>query len=260
MINNKTPKFSSLSEWRKAKLHAYIAARAKGLIPKICKEFNWAEIPVKDFKKPGEWTYEKCLESALKFTKKTDWFKNENRAYHAANRNGWIDKCCSHMPNVKKPQNYWTKERCIDEALKYYTTKEWAEKGSSSYSTAKHKGWLIECSKHMIALIKPDGYWTLEQCKKDALNYNTIREWEIKDKTSYSIARKKQFFNQCISHMKEIKKPQNYWTLELCIESASKYITATEWHKKEGGAYAASLKKGWYQECIQHIKKNKHKK
>lgn len=253
-------KYKSLSEWRKNELNAYNAAYSKGLIPKICKLFNWMEMDVKNPKKPGEWTFDKCLESASKYAKKTDWYKNENRAYHAANRNGWIYKCCMHMPNTKKENNYWTKEKCIEEAFKYNTVKEWSKKSGSSYSIAKVKNWYAECSKHMNRLIKDSGYWTLEACQKEALKYSTIREWEIKDKTSYSIARTKGLFNKCISHMKVLRKPSRYWTFESCFKSASNFNTKKQWSKVDGGAYAASLKKGWFTECTKHmIEVKKHK-
>ena len=49
----------------------------------------------------------------------------------------------------RKPRNYWTKERCIEDAKQYETNSEWQKKSGSAYITAWVNKWLDECSKHM---------------------------------------------------------------------------------------------------------------
>lgn len=55
---------------------------------------------------------------------------------------------------VKKrnPKNYWTKERCHEEALKYNTRSEFNKGSVSAYSKAWDCGWLDDICDHMIIL------------------------------------------------------------------------------------------------------------
>jgi predicted GIY-YIG superfamily endonuclease len=52
----------------------------------------------------------------------------------------------------RKPNRYWTKERCVEDALKFTTRSEWQNKSSSAYSIALKNGWLDESCNHMIKL------------------------------------------------------------------------------------------------------------
>ena len=45
----------------------------------------------------------------------------------------------------------WTKMACIDDAKKYETRGEWA-KAKGGYHSAREKGWLDECCRHMKRL------------------------------------------------------------------------------------------------------------
>ena len=51
-----------------------------------------------------------------------------------------------------------------------------------------------------------------------------------------------------------MRKPKNYWTLERCKESASKYETKVDWLRAEKGAYAAALRNGWMPICSAHMR------
>jgi hypothetical protein len=46
------------------------------------------------------------------------------------------------------------------------------------------------------------------------------------------------------------------WTLEKCLESASKYNRAIDWKTNDGKAYRASRIHGWYGECIKNFNNN----
>jgi hypothetical protein len=152
-----------------------------------------------------------------------------------------------------KPNGYWTLERCKEDALKYNTRTEWQYQKGSSYNSARRNGWVDECCKHMEMLIRPDGYWTLEACIEEALKYNTISKWQKNGKSSYIISHKNGWMKECTGHMKELMKPDGYWTLERCKESASKYMSRMEWSRNVGGAYAIARKNGWLDECCKHM-------
>lgn len=60
---------------------------------------------------------------------------------------------------------------------------------------------------------KPKGYWTLEKCKEDALDYTTRKEWQNKS-SGYISARRNNWIDICCNHMTLIKKPTGYWPLD----------------------------------------------
>lgn len=67
----------------------------------------------------------------------------------AARRLGCIDKCVAHMKQTIKPDGYWTKERCYQEALKYKTRMEFCKNSGGAYVAATRNGWLDEICSHM---------------------------------------------------------------------------------------------------------------
>ena len=142
-------------------------------------------------KRRTKWTLEKCKEDALKYKTRSEWHNKSNRAYHAAHHNGWLKKCCKYMIDIKKPNGYWTLEKCKEDALKYNSIKEWNKFSSSAYNISKSNKWLKECCGHMNRSIKiPMSYWTLEKCKEDALKYNGRYEWQKKSRGAYQSAYK----------------------------------------------------------------------
>jgi hypothetical protein len=58
------------------------------------------------------------------------------------------------MEEINRPNGYWTKERCLEEAKKYESKSEWLKKSVSSYGSAHKNGWLVECSSHMTPKFK----------------------------------------------------------------------------------------------------------
>lgn len=104
---------------------------------------------VEVIKPPNYWTKEKCLESALIFTNRTEWGKKIGGAVCSAKENGWYKECTAHMIETRKPAGYWTKEHCMENALKYEYKTDWWKYSNGSYNSAKNNGWLEECVVHM---------------------------------------------------------------------------------------------------------------
>lgn len=198
------------------------------------------------------WNLERCKESALKYTTKKEWKTKEQSSYCAAQKHGWIDQCCGHMP-YKTPRNYWTLERCKESALKYLTMKDWKKNERPAYNSVNnHKGWLPLCNAHMLHQRIPKTYWTLEKCKKSALNFSNKNQWRLGFGSAFNAAQRNGWMSLCCAHMKR-NIPKNYWTLERCIESALKYNTRGEWRKKKGSAYKIAGENGWIEKCCAHM-------
>jgi hypothetical protein len=254
MLNSK---FNSFTEWRLNDRKAYRYALILGIIPNICETFGW-KTPI-EHKPSNYWTLEKCIEEALKYKNRSKWNKLSSGSYKVARKNDWLDECCAHMVQNKKPSNYWTLEKCIEEALKYKNRGDWNKYSAVSYGAARKNKWMNECCAHMIRVSKPKGYWDdKENCLNEALKYNSINEWVKKCKSTYSTINKKEYFEECIKHMDKPKnKPSGFWTKENCMKDALKYKTKTEWRKSGSSGYQVTLRNGWYVESTKHMVSHK---
>lgn len=139
-------KCKTISEFKKRYDTAY----------KLCLKNKWqAEfyIHMQSLKKPnGYWNKENCLELAKNISSRTNFIKNHQFVYNVIQKNKWNNECFAHMKELKKPNGHWTKERCIKEAKKYKTKKEWKEKSYNSRSICIKNKWTDECCKHMKPL------------------------------------------------------------------------------------------------------------
>jgi hypothetical protein len=95
----------------------------------------------------------------------------------------------------------WNLDACKINALKYKTRTEWQKKSSGAYDSAYSNGWLNECTQHMVELLKPKGYWSLERCIEDAKKYTHIAEWRINSSSGYSTTKRNKWLKECCGHM-----------------------------------------------------------
>jgi hypothetical protein len=223
---------------------------SRGLLESFCIANN-IKYEYKALNKKNYWTLEQCKTDALKYDSKNEWSKNSGSIYNTAYRKDWLEECCAHMQQPVKPKNYWTLELCKADALKYDSRSEWSKKSGGAYNSAHTKGWINVCCKHMKSKYKPYGYWTLEQCKADALKYNSKSEWTKNSKMAVNVTYKNGWVEECCAHMKKIV-PKNYWTLELCKADALKYDSKSEWKIKSSSAYMNAYKKGWLKQCCEY--------
>ena len=246
-------KYNSLMEWKKYDLNAYQAADRKGLIDEICIHFGWEK------RKGSRWTLSKILDECKKYKNFTELAKNNRSMIECAKAKGLSHEIYSFFniekkTNLKKvPSNYWTLEKCKEDALKYNTKVEWERSRSGSYNNSRRKGWYYECTKHMENLIKIRGYWTLEKCKEDALKYNTREEWK-KSYSAHNSARRNGWIDECTKHMGKKRKPAGYWNKEKCLEESRKYKSTGSWCKEHQTSFNSAKKNKWFDECCSHMK------
>jgi predicted GIY-YIG superfamily endonuclease len=137
-----------------------------------------------------KWTFEICRLEALKYTTKKEFILNNENAYNACLKNKWIGLVCSHMVELKKLNNYWTKERCHEKALKYSLRSQFIKEANSIYSKAFAKGWAEEICSHMIDTRKSRNYWNYENCKTEAKKYTNRFKFKIGSSGAFGWARK----------------------------------------------------------------------
>ena len=136
-------------------------------------------------KKPfGYWTYERCLEMARQCHSKSELRRLNVSALNSAVKNGWIDDYVW-FEVKKKPNGYWNKETCYEEAKKYSTRSDFQRQSKGAYLFALKEGWLDD-----YTWFKPlTGYWTYEACKTEAAKYDTRGHFKIGARGAYTKSR-----------------------------------------------------------------------
>jgi len=96
-----------------------------------------------------KWTLETCKAEASKYPARKLWFLGHRTSYNIAQRKGWLEECCPHMPEFAQRKDGWSQERCMEYALTYLTRKAWKTGHHKSYRAASYHGWLKDCTAHM---------------------------------------------------------------------------------------------------------------
>jgi hypothetical protein len=202
------------------------------------------------------WTKERCMGEAKKYTRGAEWRKKDNNSYSAAYRNGWIDECIAHMESDRVSSDYWTKERCHEEALKHNTKSSFKDsRPSTPYNKARKNGWLDEICSHMEETRKPAGYWHIkENVLEEARKHKTRSEWHKSSSISFSNSKKYGWYDECVAHMEEVDRhTPNHWTKERCLEEARKHKVKSHWIESAHSSYQAAKRYGWFDECTEHM-------
>ena len=242
------------NEVKKYKTFKDLIKNDPGLHSSILKK-GWKELflhLVSTTKLPGYWTKERCHEVALQCKNKAEFARKFNSASLKAIKKGWIDDISTHMEQSNvAPPNYWTYERCKEEALKYESRYKFSKGSSSAYQAARKNGWLDDIS---IKANKPNGYWTYEKCFESAKPYKTKMEWKVNNPKAYHGAAKlsKEQFSSLTAHMDKLFLMDGDVTYEMCLEQAMQYKSQKEFRDKCNRYYVYATKNGWLHDIVKH--------
>ena len=183
--------------------------------------------------------------------KRSDFKVNSNPAYKASAKGGWLDEVCSHMVERMKPKGYWTKERCLEEALKYKTKSEFRENAINVYNNCSKGGWLNEVCSHLAdRTTLGKNLWSKEQCAQEARKFKTRTDFQRESNSVYHRAMECGWLDEICSHMIKIIRSKNY---KVCQEEALKYDNRNDFKKGSIREYEIALKKGWLDLICAHM-------
>jgi predicted GIY-YIG superfamily endonuclease len=138
------PKYIQLTDFMDEKE----ASIKEGEWEKIYKSNGWIILNIAKTGTLGgcylKWNYKSCKKEALKYQTRSEFQKNSNGAYCSARKNGWLDEVCKDMIEDKKPNGYWTKEKCTEEASKYNSRTSFSDNCVSAYGVSRKNNWLDE--------------------------------------------------------------------------------------------------------------------
>ena len=86
------------------------------------------------------------------------------------------------------------------------------------------------------------GKWTYEECKEEALKYNTRKELQMNNPSIYAKIKGSKWF-ELYSHM----KTKNNWSYEECKIEALKYNTRKELQKNSSTFYSKIKDNKWFE-------------
>ena len=95
--------------------------------------------------KRRKWTHDKCQNEARKYKTKQEFRKGNAGAYKYASDNGLL-KTFDWFKEIRKPNGYWTRERCEKESRKYNSKKDFSKGCPAAHAAAERRGWLNDFS------------------------------------------------------------------------------------------------------------------
>lgn len=128
----------------------------------------------------------------MKIKSRNQLLKIDPTQYRKLKETGLLDEIYPYVNKIN------TLEDCINDAKKYKTVTEWARGKNTKYSSARTRGWIDLCSKHM----SKRHVWSLTSCKQSALKYKSKAEWRKNESGAYSAAKKRGWMDKCSKHMK----------------------------------------------------------
>lgn len=160
-----------------------------------------------------------------------------------------------------KPRNYWTYERCYEEALKYNTRNEFRTHSNSAYMAAWRNNWLDDYTWLKIDGRAPKGYWLVyEHCEEEALKYTSRTDFMKNAPGAYYSSIMNGWidkFDWFIPTKELMSKVATIWTRESCYKAAMGFTQKSMFCKKCRGAYEVAKKNGWLSDYI-WLKNSKH--
>jgi hypothetical protein len=184
-----------------------------------------------------KWTKETILQEGRKYSSRIEWKNNSSGSYSIAGRNKWLDEACAHMmPFIKKKM--WTKEKCLEEAKKYQTIKEFSKNANGAYQICVRDGYK-EAFSHMTKADRTRK-WTKEKSFEEARKYKHRSEFLKAVPGCYEALVKYGLLDEACAHMTVLWEKK--WDAETALAEIKKYKTLREAKNKSASAYNACVR------------------
>ncbi len=122
-------------------------------------------------------TFEECKVRGQKYSKRSEWKREDYPTYYIASKLGWIDKILKQSERFgNAKQKYWTEERIYEKALKYSTRREFRKNEPSAYQQAYKLGISGKVYSHMKRKKDSTGF-TVEIICHEIDKYETLTDF-----------------------------------------------------------------------------------
>jgi hypothetical protein len=155
-------------------------------------------------KPAGFWTKERIISESKNYSSLQE-FRNKNKgAIKSAVTNGWYSEISDMFEKKIKPSGYWTKERCTQEAVCFYSRTEFSKKSKTAYRVCCENKWLDDVCQHMDSKRKSYGFWTFDTCLIEASKYEYKKDFREYSNGAYHKALELNWLDDICSHMKDL--------------------------------------------------------
>ena len=130
-------------------------------------------------------TFEECKTVGQKYSKRSEWKRNDYPTYYIASKRGWIDKILKQSERFgNAKQSYWTEEKIAETALRYKARKEFQRNEPSAYARAWKMGILDKVCRHMIRVRQRYDY-DVEKIRRRIEEYDNLSDFVVNNKSMY---------------------------------------------------------------------------
>ena len=236
MCYEEAKKYTSKIDFFRNCKGAYVAAKKN----RWMLEYTWLIQP-KQYK--GKFNYGYCYEEAKKYKTRKEFQVGCSCGYHHARINKWLDDYTWFIhPEVSNKK--WNKETCYNEAKKYKTLKEFADKSLGAYHVALKNEWIQDYI--WLERKKTNIEWNYDNCYNEAKKYKSRSEFKQKNNAAYRCS----YNNGWIDKFDWFIKPNKKWGYQTCLEESKKYSTRGEFALGCSGAYHVARENNWLKEYI----------
>jgi hypothetical protein len=199
----------------------------------------------KQRKPDGYWTLARCRKVWKSCKSITEFARTHGGAYDWLHKNGLLGEIRKDLKRVYK-QPYWTLERCQVAWKSCSSITELVTKYKSAYCAVSRKGWIDIMREDFPSARVPNGYWTLERCRKVWKSCKTITEFARTHSAAYSAVQENGWLNEMRRDFPDSQKPHGYWTLERCRNAWQSCSSIQEFASSHSAAYSAVKQNGWH--------------
>ena len=122
-------------------------------------------------------TFEECKARGQRYSKRSEWKREDYPTYYIASKRGWIDKILKQSDRFgNAKQKYWTEERIREKALMFSSRAEFWEKEPGACVQARKMGIFDSVCAHMKRLWKPLDY-DVEMIKRKIEEYENLSDF-----------------------------------------------------------------------------------
>ena len=122
-------------------------------------------------------TFEECKARGQRYSKRSEWKREDYPTYYIASKRGWIDKILKQSEHFgNSTQSYWTKERIHEKALMFSSRSEFRKNEPAACQRAYKMGLMDMVCAHMQKLTKPTGF-TIETIRQEIQKYDTLTDF-----------------------------------------------------------------------------------
>ena len=218
------------------------------------KWLEWLFPEYKPAKSKGYWdNKENIRQEAEKYSRPIDFYKNNQSAYNATLKHGWMDEFFPFKNTWGGGKRIWYFDNMEELASKYDTLSDFRKNEPAAYDIATHRKW-INALFDQKRTMKKKHHWNEENVRKEAEKYSSRKEFAIKNSSAYNAARKLNLLDE---YYQTHVSPK--WTEENVRKEAKKYISRNDFQTKKPSGYNVARKMGILDELFPKRAKRRSK-